>query len=94
MIPNIEQLNLFGNIAKLVSGSFVLSHHTPTFYIILSTFQLAAYSPPAPGNITTGFPYLRWQQTANYGVVPNDKMPNTFMAVAMDLPDFHSPFGS
>eukprot|EP00462_Mataza_sp_D1_P021035 CAMPEP_0175129262 /NCGR_PEP_ID=MMETSP0087-20121206/5373_1 /TAXON_ID=136419 /ORGANISM="Unknown Unknown, Strain D1" /LENGTH=352 /DNA_ID=CAMNT_0016411389 /DNA_START=13 /DNA_END=1068 /DNA_ORIENTATION=- len=37
---------------------------------------------------------LRWAQTANFGSVPNEKMPNTFMAVAMDLGDKESPFGS
>ncbi|XP_071113690.1 sialate O-acetylesterase-like [Haliotis cracherodii] len=44
--------------------------------------------------ITTGFTDIRWHQTADYGYVPNDKMNNTFMAVAMDLPDFTSPYTS
>lgn len=39
-----------------------------------------------------GFPIIRWQQTAEYGYVPNPKLPNTFMAVALDLPDNKSPF--
>ncbi|XP_046574662.1 sialate O-acetylesterase-like isoform X2 [Haliotis rubra] len=42
--------------------------------------------------ITTGFTDIRWHQTADYGYVPNDRMNNTFMAVAMDLPDFTSPY--
>ncbi|BFZ09705.1 hypothetical protein BsWGS_12744 [Bradybaena similaris] len=37
-----------------------------------------------------GFPDIRWHQTADYGYVPNPKMPNTFMAVTIDLPDFNS----
>ncbi|XP_003796927.1 sialate O-acetylesterase isoform X1 [Otolemur garnettii] len=41
-----------------------------------------------------GFPQIRWHQTADLGYVPNVKMPNTFMAVAMDLGDKDSPFGS
>ncbi|KAL4688072.1 hypothetical protein H8957_004718 [Semnopithecus entellus] len=41
-----------------------------------------------------GFPQIRWHQTADFGYVPNPKMPNTFMAVAMDLCDRDSPFGS
>ncbi|XP_053449073.1 sialate O-acetylesterase isoform X2 [Nycticebus coucang] len=41
-----------------------------------------------------GFPQIRWHQTADLGYVPNLKMPNTFMAVAMDLGDKDSPFGS
>ncbi|XP_038179617.1 sialate O-acetylesterase [Arvicola amphibius] len=40
------------------------------------------------------FPEIRWHQTADFGFVPNLKMPNTFMAVAMDLCDRDSPFGS
>ncbi|XP_043850145.1 sialate O-acetylesterase [Dromiciops gliroides] len=41
-----------------------------------------------------GFPRIRWHQTADLGCVPNVRMPNTFMAVAMDLCDRDSPFGS
>ncbi|NXA98029.1 SIAE acetylesterase, partial [Melanocharis versteri] len=40
------------------------------------------------------FARLRWHQTANLGVVPNARMSSTFMAVAMDLGDEHSPYGS
>ncbi|XP_069138696.1 sialate O-acetylesterase-like isoform X2 [Argopecten irradians] len=40
-----------------------------------------------------GFPEIRWHQTADFGFVPNKKMENVFMANAMDLPDFLSPFG-
>ncbi|XP_029428930.1 sialate O-acetylesterase isoform X2 [Rhinatrema bivittatum] len=40
------------------------------------------------------FPRIRWHQTADYGYAPNPKMPNTFMAVAMDLCDEKSPYGS
>lgn len=36
---------------------------------------------------------VRWGQSANVGSVPNNKMPNTFMAVAVDLGDPASPFG-
>ncbi|XP_046891749.1 sialate O-acetylesterase [Hypomesus transpacificus] len=41
-----------------------------------------------------GFPSIRWQQTADYGFAPNPRMKRTFMAVAMDLPDETSPWGS
>ncbi|XP_061448897.1 sialate O-acetylesterase [Rhineura floridana] len=40
------------------------------------------------------FPRIRWHQTADYGYVPNKKMPHTFMAVAIDLGDESSPYGS
>ena len=37
---------------------------------------------------------IRWAQTANYGYVPNDRLKNVFMAVAIDLGDPTSPYGS
>lgn len=45
-------------------------------------------------SIIKGFPDIRWHQTADYGFVPNPDMPKTFMAVAIDLPDFTSPYNS
>ncbi|CAG5130235.1 unnamed protein product [Candidula unifasciata] len=44
--------------------------------------------------ISVGFPDIRFHQTADWGYVPNRDMPNVFMAVAMDLPDFNSTYGS
>ncbi|KAM6173572.1 sialate O-acetylesterase [Erethizon dorsatum] len=54
--------------------------------------QLSSYL--SMDNADDGFPQIRWHQTADFGFVPNLKMPNTFMAVAMDLCDRDSPFGS
>ena len=54
--------------------------------------QLAA---TGNSNVTVdGFPVIRWAQTADYGYVPNTRMKNVFMAVAMDLGDPTSPYGS
>ena len=54
--------------------------------------QLAA---TGNSNVTVGgFPVIRWAQTADYGYVPNPRMKNVFMAVAMDLGDPTSPYGS
>ncbi|XP_013070166.2 sialate O-acetylesterase-like [Biomphalaria glabrata] len=53
--------------------------------------QLSAKA--ADPSISVGFPDIRWHQTADRGYVPNPDMPNVFMAVAMDLPDFISPYG-
>ncbi|XP_064029248.1 sialate O-acetylesterase isoform X4 [Pogoniulus pusillus] len=53
--------------------------------------QLSTYRRQSPDD---SFARLRWHQTADLGVVPNARMPNTFMAVAMDLGDEHSPYGS
>ncbi|XP_057604056.1 sialate O-acetylesterase isoform X2 [Hippopotamus amphibius kiboko] len=54
--------------------------------------QLSSYLSGATPD--DGFPQIRWHQTADFGYVPNPRMPNTFMAVAMDLCDRNSPFGS
>ncbi|KAK3595233.1 hypothetical protein CHS0354_021550 [Potamilus streckersoni] len=54
--------------------------------------QLAGNQPSY--HIDLGFPDIRWHQTADIGFVPNEKMLQTFMAVAIDLPDFLSPYGS
>ncbi|GFO42736.1 sialate o-acetylesterase-like [Plakobranchus ocellatus] len=54
--------------------------------------QLSANAPDP--SISFGFPDIRWHQTADYGFVPNPRMSNVFMAVAMDLPGFTSKFGS
>ncbi|NXK89737.1 SIAE acetylesterase, partial [Formicarius rufipectus] len=53
--------------------------------------QLSTYRHQSPDD---SFARLRWHQTADLGVVPNARMPGTFMAVAMDLGDEHSPYGS
>ena len=34
---------------------------------------------------------FRWAQTANYGTVPNPRMPNTFMADGYDLVWYMAP---
>ncbi len=44
--------------------------------------------------IDDGFPSIRWHQTADFGFVPNPRMQKTFMAVALDLPDETSPYGT
>ncbi|XP_037697773.1 sialate O-acetylesterase isoform X2 [Choloepus didactylus] len=54
--------------------------------------QLSSDLPMASSQ--DGFPQIRWHQTADFGYVPNQRMPNTFMAVAMDLGDKNSPFKS
>ncbi|KAI8752688.1 sialate O-acetylesterase [Biomphalaria glabrata] len=54
--------------------------------------QLSANTPDP--SISVGFPDIRWHQTADRGYVPNSVLPNVFMAVAMDLPDFTSSYGA
>ncbi|XP_046342779.1 sialate O-acetylesterase-like [Haliotis rufescens] len=57
-------------------------------------FGFVQLAPNAKSTDVGTFPALRWSQTADVGFVPNEKMPKTFMAVAIDLPDYDSPFGS
>ncbi|KTF89005.1 hypothetical protein cypCar_00036238 [Cyprinus carpio] len=52
--------------------------------------QLSTY---LKNNSKDGFREIRWHQTADYGYAPNERMKNTFMALAIDLPDDRSPWG-
>ncbi|XP_056139956.1 sialate O-acetylesterase [Lampris incognitus] len=58
----------------------------PFGFVQLSTYR--------KGSKNEGFPNIRWHQTADTGFVPNLRMKRTFMAVAMDLPDETSPYGT
>lgn len=60
--------------------------HFPFGFVQLSTDQ--------KGSMADSYPRIRWHQTADVGFVPNHKMINTFMAVALDLCDENSPYGS
>nr|AAH84103.1 LOC495015 protein [Xenopus laevis] len=60
--------------------------HFPFGFVQLSTYQKKQQNDD--------YPVIRWHQTADYGYAPNPKMNNTFMAVAMDLGDESSPYGS
>ncbi|XP_072342970.1 sialate O-acetylesterase [Scyliorhinus torazame] len=53
--------------------------------------QLSTYHNAVPDD---SFSWIRWHQTADFGYAPNPKMRRTFMAVAMDLGDEKSPFGT
>ncbi|PVD28307.1 hypothetical protein C0Q70_10894 [Pomacea canaliculata] len=59
-----------------------------------SIFPFGFLAPDRSSDIRVGFPDIRWHQTADYGYVPNFRMPNVFMSVAIDLPDFDSIYGS
>uniref|UniRef100_UPI00398E7912 sialate O-acetylesterase isoform X3 n=1 Tax=Pristiophorus japonicus TaxID=55135 RepID=UPI00398E7912 len=53
--------------------------------------QLSTYHHEFPDD---SFSWIRWHQTADFGYAPNPKMRRTFMAVAMDLGDEKSPYGT
>ncbi|XP_043936791.1 sialate O-acetylesterase [Protopterus annectens] len=62
------------------------SMHFPFGFVQLSTYK--------KNSTDDSYPRIRWHQTADEGFVPNRKMINTFMAVALDLCDENSPYGS
>ena len=45
-------------------------------------------------NPNSNWPLLCWHQTGDKGSVPNEILPNTFMATAMDTHDHESPYGA
>jgi sialate O-acetylesterase len=51
-------------------------------------------APWQNADIVTGFPDIRWAQTDGVGYTPNNNFLRIFMAVAMDLPDYDSPYGN
>ena len=57
-------------------------------------FHLQLAADGTENETVGGFPPTRWAQTADYGYVPNDRLQNVFMAVAIDLGDPTSPHGS
>ncbi|CAI8011165.1 Sialate O-acetylesterase [Geodia barretti] len=69
------------------------SQHTSSLFPF-GFVQLAAYGSDNSSSFSPGFPVIRWAQTADYGFVPNPRLRAVFMAVAMDLGDPSSPFGS
>ena len=60
--------------------------------LINANFQLSTFGNGT--GATANFAPLRWDQTAQYGYVPNDRQKNVFMAVAMDLGNPNSTYGS
>ncbi|KAM7413459.1 hypothetical protein PAMA_020720 [Pampus argenteus] len=57
-------------------------------------FGFVQLSTNQKGSLDDGFPDIRWHQTADFGFAPNPRMKRTFMAVALDLPDAYSPYGT
>jgi sialate O-acetylesterase len=60
----------------------------------LSSFEYFGFVQLASYISNCDVPGIRWAQTANFGYVPNDLMPNTYMSLAIDLGDKTSPYGS
>jgi len=69
-----------------------------TFPTLIDTWRQEFSQPDAPFGFVQlstwayehdglGFPQIRLHQTADYNTVPNQRMPNTFMAVAVDTYD-------
>ena len=53
----------------------------------LAPFGVVTIAPSGSEGAGNHLSAFRWAQTANYGVLPNPRMPNTFVAQAYDLND-------
>jgi hypothetical protein len=53
----------------------------------LAPFGVVTIAPSGSEGADYHLSAFRWAQTANYGVLPNDRMPNTYVAQAYDLDD-------
>ncbi len=53
----------------------------------LHLFPLQIATADTTGKVVGGYPWIRWHQTFDVGYVPNNVVPNVFMAVALDLRD-------
>eukprot|EP00092_Neocalanus_flemingeri_P021849 GFUD01023702.1.p1 GENE.GFUD01023702.1~~GFUD01023702.1.p1 ORF type:complete len:260 (-),score=43.69 GFUD01023702.1:3-740(-) len=82
------------------NANWNMDKYSCTFPALISSWreEFANSSPDAPfgfvmlstikyGTGGTTYPRLRLHQTADYGLVPNEAMPNTFMATAVDTYD-------
>ena len=47
---------------------------------------------PSVSDYDRGICDIRWSQTAEVGFTPNPALPRVHLAVAIDLPDFNSPY--
>ena len=74
----------FVNLGATTSGSFSRSWSDSCSLVDAAPWKNLNNAPAS----------VRWAQTAGYGAVPNKAMPNTFTAIALDLTDNTSPYGS
>jgi len=70
---------LIDNWRSEFSSSSNTDPEAPFGFVQLSTI---AFGTPGPN-----YPVTRWHQTADFGFVPNSRMQNVFMAVAIDTTD-------
>ena len=59
----------------------------------LAPFGVVTIAPHGAEGAEEHLSAFRWSQTANYGVLPNELMPNTFLAQAYDLGDIWADEG-
>ena len=60
------------------------THHPAAGDAPFGLVQLASWRPD---NLDPGFPLIRWHLTADQGIVPNENLPNVFMASPLDTYD-------
>jgi len=100
MIAPLRRLNLYGFLwyQGEANSNFERDLYNCTFPTLIDTWREQFSQPEAPFGFVqlstinyqhTGlnYPILRNHQTADYGTVPNSRMPQTFMAVSVDTYD-------
>jgi len=99
-IAPLRRMALFGFLwyQGEANGNFQRDLYSCTFPALIDSWREEFEQPDAPfgfvqlstiqyGNAGLSYPILRNHQTADYGKVPNPRMPGTFMAVAVDTYD-------
>jgi len=100
MIAPLRRLNLFGFLwyQGEANSNFERDLYNCTFPTLIDTWREQFSQPEAPfgfvqlstinyEHTNLNYPILRNHQTADYGTVPNPRMSQTFMAVAVDTYD-------
>jgi len=100
MIAPLRRLSLFGFLwyQGEANSNFERDLYNCTFPTLIDTWREQFSQPEAPfgfvqlstinyEHTNLNYPILRNHQTADYGIVPNPRMSQTFMAVAVDTYD-------
>jgi len=100
MIAPLRRLNLYGFLwyQGEANSGFERDLYNCTFPTLIDTWREQFSQPEAPfgfvqlstinyGHTNLIYPILRLHQTADFGTIPNTRMPKTFMAVSVDTYD-------
>jgi len=92
---NQGNANLYGCAIKAMVGDWRASWKTRNPEMDANfPFGQVQLAPNGDNNNVNGFADVRWYQTDALGYTPNTNMVKFFLAVAIDLPYFASPYGA